>query len=693
MSANLGRRLYTHIWGTANPFLGRIRINRVSAPDAYNSRLFLDSSLSNHSRRISIPSRKPTGLTKRFASGGFFVLGVSPTSAAADTTAACIISSPKIAAQYVWKRTLHTSNDHRHGKEASQDTHERDENDHSQKLGTSGKDTSTTHSQANPPQDTQQHTTNNRHLMDRLPHMPHLHRPTKEELLAAATGFWSRLKVRFKWFSIRSVRPYNMDEIAALFSWVLLGHIVWVVVGTTTFFSLLILAINTVFAQETLAGWVGNYLTKSSGVKVVFESAIVPKWKNGVITFKNVFVSKRPGQGTGHVSKGSPKSAAAAAAARGDTGSEDAQVVSDEEEDTNYTQFDLSIETVNVTLSFTKWLNGKGPLHDVEVKGIRGVVDRRHVYWPEEDLDPKSYRHEHTPGDFEIDSFKMHDLLVTIYQPDNFRPFSVSIFSCDLPQLRKQWLFYDFLSANMMSGSYDNSLFTIHARQSHGFTGIRQDSEAEEDGKPSPWKKHNRIRVDGLNVDHLNRGVQGPFSWIHEGTVDIVADIMLPAENDESLAKVMVDFYDRLETTVTTNRYPEPLSSSSSPESETEDRRFLAMDLRVHLNNVRAVVPIFTRDLSYINNALIRPIVAYINSKRTFIPINCRLVKRVGDFDGSWTVFDSGLMDDLSAATYDAFARDVVDDQARKRRFKKVGFWSLQLAAQAIFMGMAGNIA
>ncbi|KAJ9492234.1 hypothetical protein VN97_g965 [Penicillium thymicola] len=479
----------------------------------------------------------------------------------------------------------------------------------------------------------------------------------------------------------------------ALFSWVLLGHIVWVVVGTTTFFSLLILAINTVFAQETLAGWVGNYLTKSSGVKVVFESAIVPKWKNGVITFKNVFVSKRPGQGTGHVSKGSPKSAAAAAAARGDTEFEDSQVVSDEEEDTNYTQFDLSIETVNVTLSFTKWLNGKGPLHDVEVKGIRGVVDRRHVYWPEEDLDPKSYRHEHTPGDFEIDSFKMHDLLVTIYQPDNFRPFSVSIFSCDLPQLRKQWLFYDFLSANMMSGSYDNSLFTIHARQSHGFTGIRQDSEAEEDGKPSPWKKHNRIRVDGLNVDHLNRGVQGPFSWIHEGTVDIVADIMLPAENDESLAKVMVDFYDRLETTVTTNRYPEPLSSSSSPESETEDRRFLAMDLRVHLNNVRAVVPIFTRDLSYINNALIRPIVAYINSKRTFIPINCRLVKRVGDFDGSWTVFDSGLMDDLSAATYDAFARDVVDDQARKRRFKKVGFWSLQLAAQAIFMGMAGNIA
>ena len=249
MSVNLGRRLYTHIWGTANPFLGRIRINRVSASNAYSSRLFLDSSLSNHSRRISTLPKKPTGLTKRFASGGFFVLGVSPTSTAADTTAACIISSPKIAAQYVWKRTLNTSNDHRRGKEVSQDTHERNENDHSRNAGQFGKDTSTTHSQVKPPQDTQQSTTNSRHLMDRLPHMPHLHRPTKEELLAAATGFWSRLKVRFKWFSIRSVRPYNLDEIAALFSWVLLGHIVWVVVGTTTFFSLLILAINTVFAQ------------------------------------------------------------------------------------------------------------------------------------------------------------------------------------------------------------------------------------------------------------------------------------------------------------------------------------------------------------------------------------------------------------------------------------------------------------
>ncbi|KAL8997868.1 MAG: hypothetical protein Q9169_002950 [Polycauliona sp. 2 TL-2023] len=545
------------------------------------------------------------------------------------------------------------------------------------------------------------------HIIDRLPNISHIQRPSKEELLAAATGFWSRLKVRFKWFSIRSGRPFNVDEISAFFSWILLGHVLWIILGTTTFFSLAIFAVNTVFAQETLARWVGNHLTKSSGMKVVFESAIVPKWGDGVITFKNVFVSRRPGQGTGQVSKGSPLTAAAVAAATkppadgGENGGIHAPT-SSAVEDPNYTQFDLSLDTVNVTLSFTKWFNSKGLLQNVEIKGVRGVIDRTSVHYSGEQVDPRTYKQEHNPGDFEIDSFKLEDLLVTVHQPQDFRPFSVSIFSCDLSRLRRQWLFYDFLSANMMSGSFDESLFTIHPRQTHG------NVVSQPGGEPEHWKKHSRLRIDGLNIDHLNRGVEGPFSWIQEGNVDIVSDIMFPTDTDESIAKVMSDFYDRMEATVTANRYPShdqrsttehgssvstPSPNSASTATSEDARRFLVMDLRVHLNDVRAAVPLFNKDLSYVNNALIRPIVAYINSRRTFIPINCRVVKSASEFDGSWTIFDSGLMDDLSAETYEAFAKDVVDDQARMRRFKKVGLWSLQVAVQALFMGMAGGLA
>lgn len=537
-----------------------------------------------------------------------------------------------------------------------------------------------------------EHDGENESFYERL-HMPNFHRPTKEELLSAATGFWSRLKVRFKWATIRSARPFNMDEIFGFFSWIAIGHIIWLVIGTTTFISLAIFAINTVFAQETLAGWVGGYLTKSSGLQVVFESAIVPKWNDGVITFKNVFVSRRPGQDDkSTVTKGSV-AAAAAAAARQEIPAEDQ----------NYTQFDITLGEVNVTLSFSKWWNSKGLLQNVEIKHVRGVIDRTHVYWLDnEPYDPKSYRHEHNPGDFEIESFKIEDLLITLHQPKNFRPFTISIYNADLPRLRKQWIMYDFLCANSMTGEFDNSLFTIHPRQTHSYTGADMDDVAQSE----PWKKQSRIRMDGLNIDHLNRGVEGPFGWITEGNVDVIADILIPNDNDASVIKVMSDFYDQIEAQfLLKKKHLERLLDNNANQQEENDdlipsktapvitdtssdpdRRYLVMDLRVHLNDVRAVVPIFTKDLSYVNNALIRPIVAYINSRRTFIPIHCRVVKRVNDFDGSWTIYDSGLMDDLSAETYDAFSRDVTDEQARMRRFKKVGLWSLQLAVQAIFL-------
>lgn len=562
--------------------------------------------------------------------------------------------------------------------------------------------------------------------MPAIPHLPH--RPTKEEFLAAANGFWERLKVRFKWISIRSMRPWNIDEWGAFVSWFLFGHLVWILVGTTTFFSLIILSINTMVAQETLARWVGDYLTDSAGVTVVFESAIVPRWKDGVISFRNVFVSRRPGQVKSSVSKGSSSNAAAVAAA--ERGSEKESPIV-EVDDGNYTQFDVTLNTVNVTLSFVKWWNGKGLLKDVEIKGVRGVIDRTSVKWSAGNTDPLSYRHEHQPGDFEIDSFTMEDLLVTVHQPGGFRPFSVSIYSCALPQLRKQYMFYDFLSANHMSGSYDGSLFTIHPRQIHGVPP-GQARTADPLGEPDAWKKHSRLRIDGLKIDHLNRGVEGPFGWIYEGNVDIVADVRFPHDDDDSITKVMTDFYDRLEDAVTSNRYfrildnptrqkeevivnepssihsvnalhvadrandyPTSFHDDDSPDQSSTDEeqpRYLVMDFRIHLNDVKATVPVFTSNLSYVNQALVRPIVAYINAKRTYIPIACRIVKRASDFDGSWTIFDCGLMDDASAEVYTAFARDVEDQQSRVRRLKKVGFWTLSLAIHALFMGMAGNV-
>jgi mitochondrial distribution and morphology protein 31 len=257
-------------------------------------------------------------------------------------------------------------------------------------------------------------------------------------------------------------------------------------------------------------------------------------------------------------------------------------------------------------------------------------------------------RHKHVPGDFQLDSFRLEDLLVTVYQPNNFRPFTVSIFSCDLPKLRKQWFFYDFLCANTMSGTYDNSLFTLHPRQTPS-------TDKPETGKIS------RLRIDGVNVDHLNRGVEGGmFSWVVEGKVDVVADMRLPVKIEEmDLRRIVEGVRENIETMKFTNGHNPKLVE----ENEDEDTLYapqrtrpaddaldqVGFDIIVCLNDVRAQVPYLTHDLSYVNNALIRPIVAYINSRRTHIPVKCQVIIPLSDFDGSWGMWDSGLLAAVSA--------------------------------------------
>ena len=318
----------------------------------------------------------------------------------------------------------------------------------------------------------------------------------------------------------------------------------------------------------------------------------------------------------------------------------------------------------------------------VTINGLRGVVDRTHVVWKEND-NPRNYLNIHQPGDFEISKFTMNDVLFTLYQPRGFRPFQVSIYNCELPQLRKHWLFFDILNANNMSGTYDNSMFTIHKKYKADETPLSKLST-------SPWKKVTRMRVDNLNVDHLNAGVEGPFGWITGGQVDMVGDILLPEKEVDAyqLTEILNVIGERVlkEARRHSSILPDKLQLPSA--SEIDPQKYFVMDFFLRLHNVKAEVPLFTSELGYINNALIRPIVGYINSRKTYIPIKCRLVKNISDFEGSWTIYDCLLMEDLSAEVYDAFANYVADDERRSLRMKRVGFWSLQIIIQLILVSL-----
>lgn len=82
-----------------------------------------------------------------------------------------------------------------------------------------------------------------------MPHLPH--RPTKAEVLAQARGFFERLRVRIRFILMRSMRPWTLNDIGAVFSWLFLGQTVWLLVGTTSFVSLILWTANSLQFQGT----------------------------------------------------------------------------------------------------------------------------------------------------------------------------------------------------------------------------------------------------------------------------------------------------------------------------------------------------------------------------------------------------------------------------------------------------------
>lgn len=508
---------------------------------------------------------------------------------------------------------------------------------------------------------------------------------TKEQLLATASNVFSRLKIRLKWLLKKSNRPFSTDDYSALFSWLVVGNALVLIIGTTTFVSLIIFTANTVFAQEFVARKLGEFMTKNSNLKVTFEHAIVPGWRDGKISFKKCFVSRRP-----KMARSFKKSSQADAYAKSlDPSEEDIEAV----DDGNYTQFDLTIEEVTVSLSFLKWMNGTGIIDTMQISGLRGVVDRTHVHWDPND-DATNYKNKYQFGDFEFNEFSMKDILFSLRQPGDFRPFDVAIYNCELEKLRKHWLFYDFLNADIMSGSYDNSLFTVHKRQR---LDDFDDSENALDGE-IPWKRITRLRVDSLNIDHLNRGLEGPFGWITSGKVDMTGDVMLPEDGkDFNVSELVTIVAESIHKEATRYRNPKVSDkkqnhvSRLTNENNTdigEVSKYLVLDLSIRLKNVRALVPFQAPELNYVNYALIRPIVAYINLRNSLIEIKSRVVKNIEDFSGSWTIYDSLLMDDISEEVYDSFVRYVADDESRLLRMRKVAFWSVQLLVQLIVFGL-----
>lgn len=103
----------------------------------------------------------------------------------------------------------------------------------------------------------------------------------------------------------------------------------------------------------------------------------------------------------------------------------------------------------------------------------------------------------------------------------------------------------------------------------------------------------------------------------------------------------------------------------------------LAFKFDLRFRNIRAHVPLINEELSTLNSALVRPIVAYINEHRPYIPLTCRFELDLSNFDGAWSVHESGIAPQLADSVSDGFAHLVADKNKRLKRLRKVGLWSL----------------
>ena len=121
-------------------------------------------------------------------------------------------------------------------------------------------------------------------------------------------------------------------------------------------------------------------------------------------------------------------------------------------------------------------------------------------------------------------------------------------------------------------------------------------------------------------------------------------------------------------------------------EEDSMAKKFV-MDMEFRFKDTKASVPLKTPELSYLNNAMIRPIVGYISRNKSIVPIKIRVVMDLSNFDGSWSLHDSTLAERMSEKLGQGFVDLTMDQQERNRRLKRIGFWSVKEMARN-FLGV-----
>ncbi len=506
-------------------------------------------------------------------------------------------------------------------------------------------------------------------------------------------------------------RKWTSDETWALLSWLFIGQGLLILVGTTTLASILLLVANGFQFQEWIADRVSLYFAKHSGLDVTFGGSIVPNWSTGRILFGNVSISTRRGP----LAEG-------------------------------YSLYDITIDRAEITISLKRWLEGHGLVVCCDVSGVRGSVDKRSVRaesfigWKYQSV-PGDFELDNVsvkdllitiinPGGFrpyelsiisaELPRFRKRFIMYDILSAESVVGIlDGSLFSMHVPQvkdasesnsrvtamrhLKMHSLNVDMISSQatgggplswLCRGSVDIDIFLQlpSGPKHHCFSHSTLDSIVGKFGTVTE-----NIIVDVLRESEIYYTAEEDLSkgtyreeddsifneWLQDEILGLkskyrnIKQSILRTVIDQVQSKLQIDFAEIDENASSDNSKAAIIHFlKAQPNTIT-----FKVDFRFH--NLRAHLP-WRNDHGIFSTALIKPLLAYINEKRPYIPLSCHFDISTSNFDGAWTIYESGIAESVSVGVANSFERLITDRERKLQRLKKISIWGMYKIIQNV---------
>lgn len=401
-------------------------------------------------------------------------------------------------------------------------------------------------------------------------------REFKQSLLADAKNFQERFKINLKWILIKNNRPFSLNEISIIASWLLLSQVLWLLLSTTTFISFYLFVVNSVFSQEyihekkmyekLLKFLLNDHKHSDRGLQISFSSddkaptvALSADWESNSILIKNLNVL-------------------------------------DEGLD-----LDLKFHHINLNVSLKNWLFGKGLISNVSVYGIRGSLNLSNFI----ELINSFQGDQKTENFLKISNFiEITDSEIFLKQSQSgpeAPKLRFSIYNLSLPRLRLNHFIPDVLSAKTFSGSINNSLFNLFKRQQRLTAVIENNNRNQMTTSKFDYNDNSHgnyqtvaqqddpnyvttLRLNFININDLKFNDNCKFNWLKDGQVEILADVML---------------------------------TNSSPHLSSESK-YAVVDMRITCKDLKTTfpqqAPVLSTGDSIVSLDELKPIITFINS-------------------------------------------------------------------------------